>query len=31
MSRVAREFLAVLRACRNEVQKEFPSRLAGTV
>ena len=23
MSRVAREFLAVLRACRNEVQKEF--------
>jgi DNA-binding transcriptional LysR family regulator len=31
MSRVAREFLAVLRACRNEVQKEFPSHLAESV
>ncbi|MCK1732322.1 LysR substrate-binding domain-containing protein [Bradyrhizobium sp. 142] len=27
MSRVAREFLAVLRACRNEVQKEIPFHL----
>jgi DNA-binding transcriptional LysR family regulator len=31
MSRVAREFLAVLRTCRNEVQQEFPSHLAETV
>ena len=31
MSRVAREFLTVLRACRNEVQKEFPSHLATSV
>jgi DNA-binding transcriptional LysR family regulator len=31
MSRVAREFLAVLRACRNEVQREFPSPLAKRV
>jgi DNA-binding transcriptional LysR family regulator len=31
MSRVAREFLAVLRTCRNELQKEFPLHLPKSV
>jgi DNA-binding transcriptional LysR family regulator len=31
MSRVAREFLAVLRTCRNEVLKEFPSCLPTSI